>query len=268
MRLKKILIPLDESQLAEQALNPILNRSKEMSVEIILLHVIVPTDIDLMLPEAWLSLAEEEAETYLAAVSTRFANNGVKLRTAVVVNFNVSTTIIDYAQDNDVDLIVMSRRGRSGSTRWRFGSVTARLLRQATCPVLVVPEQSRDKPLAFHHILVPLDGSALAATALDPAAILAQVMSAKLVLLRVVSLPYRALELATTSPHIEELEATACTKAVTYLNQIKPSLTETYGISIETAAIIGLAADVIVDYADDQDVDLIAMSSHGYSDTL
>jgi len=113
MKLKKILVPLDESQLAEWALAPATRIATALSAEIVLLHVVVPLDIDLILPEASLIHAEEEAETYLAAIRTRLADAGVNMKTDVVVGPEAAMAVIKYAQENDVDLIVMSSHGRS-----------------------------------------------------------------------------------------------------------------------------------------------------------
>ncbi|MAT99528.1 MAG: hypothetical protein CL608_20490 [Anaerolineaceae bacterium] len=268
MKFKKILLPLDGSPLAEQAMAPAIRMAVDMSAEIVLLHVVVPLDIDLVLPEASLPQATKEAERYLAAISARFAPAGVNMTTAVVVDFNTATAVINCAKENDVDLIVMSSHGRSGLTRWRYGSVTARLLRQATCPVLVIPDQTDNEPFAFRRILLPLDGSDMAAQALEPAVALAQALSAELVLLRAAPLPFMVEELMTPERRIEQIEAEVCAKALAYLEQIKASLTAEHNLPVKTAAIIGSAADVIIDYANEHDVDLIVMNSHGRSGIL
>ena len=124
MKFKKILLPLDGSPLAERALAPAMCMAAGMSAEIVLLHVVVPLDIDLVLPEASLPHAAEEAGRYLAAVCARFATDGVNMTSAVVVDFNTATAVINYAEENEVDLIVMSSHGRSELTRWRYGSAS------------------------------------------------------------------------------------------------------------------------------------------------
>ena len=50
----------------------------------------------------------------------------------------IAETILDYAENNKVDLIIMSTHGRSGPSRWAFGSVAEKVVRHAPCPVLVV----------------------------------------------------------------------------------------------------------------------------------
>lgn len=261
-------MPLDESKLAERALFPTILIAAEVSAEIVLLHVVVPLNIALILPEASFTHAEEEAERCLTAICTRFAAVGVTMATDVVVGSGAATAVINYAQENDVDLIAISSHGRSGLTRWRYGSVTARLLRQASYPVLVIPDQTGDEPFPFRRILVPLDGSEIAAQALEPATALALALSAELVLLRAVSLPLMALEPLATERSIEQIEAEACDKALAYLEQVKTSLTAAHDAPVKTEAITGSVADVIIDYAGEHDVDLIAMASHGRSGVL
>ncbi|NKQ37032.1 MAG: universal stress protein [Chloroflexi bacterium] len=268
MKFKKILLPLDESQLAERTLAPAISIAAGMTAEIVLFHVVVPLDIDLILPEASLTHAEEEAKRYLGAVRARFTTAEVILTPKVVVGSGAATAVINYAQENDVDLIVMSSRGRSGLTRWRYGSVTARLLRQAPCPVLVIPDQPDDEPLAFRRILAPLDGSEVAAQVLPHAGALAQALSAELVLLRAVSLPLLPHELTATERTVEQIEAEVCDKALAYLEQVEAYLSAAHGVPVKTKAIIGSPADVIIDYAAEHNVDLIAMTSHGRSGGL
>jgi nucleotide-binding universal stress UspA family protein len=260
MKLKKILVPLDESKLAERALTPAIHIAAGMSAEIVLLHVVVPLDIDLILPEASLTHAVGEAEAYLAAIRTRFAAAGAVMTTDVVVGSRAATAVVNYTQKNDIDLIVMSSHGRSGLTRWRYGSVTAKLLRQSPCAVIVTPapDEIGPEPFTSRRILVPLDGSEMATQALEPAVALAQALSAELVLLRAVSLPFMPLEQMATERSMEQNESEACGKALAYLEQVKASLAAAHGISVKTEAIIGSAADVIFDYADEHNVDLIA----------
>ena len=222
MTRKKILLPLDESQLAERAIAPAIHIAAGMSAEIILLCVVVPSDIDLLLPEASIIHAEEEAETYLTAVRTRFADARVTVAADVVVGSGAAAAVINYAQENDVDLIVMSSRGRSGLTRWRYGSVTARLLRQAPCPVLVIPDQTGDEPLPFRRILLPLDGSEMAEQALQHAAALVQAVSAELVLLRAVSLPLMRWNSWKPMAALSKLKPKRATRLLLIWNKSKP----------------------------------------------
>jgi nucleotide-binding universal stress UspA family protein len=85
--------------------------------------------------------AEKQAGMeYLARVRARLQNEQVTVTTQVLAG-PVAETIIDYAREQNIDLIVMSTHGRSGFSRWVYGSVTDRVLRGAHCPTLIIRAQ-------------------------------------------------------------------------------------------------------------------------------
>ncbi len=79
----------------------------------------------------------KEACEYLARLTARLARPGRVLASDVRAG-PVADTIVDYAREKQADLIVMSTHGRTGLSRWVYGSVTERVLRAAHCPTLVV----------------------------------------------------------------------------------------------------------------------------------
>lgn len=208
------------------------------------------------------------AEAYLAFIRTRFVDAQPDMTAKVIVSSVVPTAVINYAQGSDVDLIVMSSHGRSGLSRWRYGSVAAKVLRQAPCAMLVIPAETETELFTFGRILVPLDGSEMAEQALEPAMAIARAAAAELVLLRVVALPYIAVEFLSTERNIEQIEAEASREASAYLQHLKESLAGEHHILIRTETIIGPAADAISDYVNENNVDIIVMSSHGRSGIL
>jgi nucleotide-binding universal stress UspA family protein len=78
------------------------------------------------------------AKNYLAKASGSLKKAGIAAETAIVHGIPADE-ILDYATKNGVDLIIMSTHGRSGVSRWAFGSVADRVLRHSTAPVLIVP---------------------------------------------------------------------------------------------------------------------------------
>lgn len=87
-------------------------------------------------------------------------------------------------------MVVMSSHGRTGYGRWLLGGVTARVLREAACPVLVTrAHPARPFEGRYRRILVPCDGSEYSALALPAACSLARQYGSQLCLLRVVDLP-------------------------------------------------------------------------------
>jgi nucleotide-binding universal stress UspA family protein len=175
--------------------------------------------------------------------------------------------ILREARERGVDLIVMSTHGRSGLGRWLYGSVADHVLRHAGVPVLLVsavcaPAWPEGGP---GTILVPLDGSELAEAALAPAAVLAGLFRARLLLLRVVEPPATAgAAFGAGYDDTDDDPAAALSEAEGYLEGVARSLHED-GPPPEVAAAEGPAAATIARVARERGAGLIAMGTHGRS---
>jgi nucleotide-binding universal stress UspA family protein len=146
----KILVPLDGSELAECSLEQVKKLSMGVSPpEIILLRVVERIDPNDSI--AWVSSGytitdlqnrrRAEAKDYISHAVERFAKEGIVAR-GEVVDGRAAETILDYATEHQVDLIVISSHGRSGIARWAFGSVADRVVRHSTIPTLLVSAPS------------------------------------------------------------------------------------------------------------------------------
>ena len=138
---KRILVPLDGSRLAEQALPHAAAHAAVFGAEIILLKVLGPLPEPSMSSPRAIRSAEaasaELAQEYLEGVAAGLQAEGHGVEAAIEEG-RPYVQIIRYAEENDVDLIVMSTRGYSGLSRWLLGSVADRVARGATVPVLLV----------------------------------------------------------------------------------------------------------------------------------
>lgn len=139
---KKILAPLDGSEFSECSLEHVRAVATGCQVpEVVLLRVVEPIRQTYELGEDWRRDAEgkgqAEAKDYLAKVADDLKKGGVAAETAVVLG-QPAEAILDYAKQNQVELIIMSTHGRSGVSRWAFGSVADRVLRHSVAPVLIV----------------------------------------------------------------------------------------------------------------------------------
>ena len=148
---RKILVPLDRSELAERAMGPALSLARAVNSNVYLLRVVAAGEpmAESMRPtgeqvEAALTATDLEekgvAEAYLQSVFSRFENTRLFFDVQTTSG-DVADTIVTYADDNHVDLIVISSHGRSGLGRWLHGSVAEKVLRGATCATLIVREQ-------------------------------------------------------------------------------------------------------------------------------
>jgi len=140
---KRILVPLDGSSLAEQALEPAFELAKAVSAELLLLRAVVLPLVPVEPVLGWqgtdavMDTDGNEARRYLLDVKRALDKSPVPTNVDVVPG-PAANAIIDYADGEEIDLIVMSSRGLSGISRWVFGSVTEKVLRGANCATLVI----------------------------------------------------------------------------------------------------------------------------------
>jgi nucleotide-binding universal stress UspA family protein len=138
---KRILVPLDGSKLAEQALPHAAVHADQFGAEIVLLKVLGPLPEPSMAGRGVVRSAEaasaQIARDYLEGVAGGLRAQGLTAQTATVEG-KPYVEIIRFAEENDTDLIVMSARGHSGLSRWLLGSVADRVVRGATVPLLLI----------------------------------------------------------------------------------------------------------------------------------
>jgi len=142
---KKIMIPLDGSELAECVLPHVETFIKEFKIsDVTLIRVEPPeTRYQAEYPMPTHIIAEREsalkslARDYLNQVVNRLKDNGTIFHMEVIVG-RIAASLIDYAEQNDIDLILIATHGRSGVTRWVRGSIADKILRSSNIPVLMV----------------------------------------------------------------------------------------------------------------------------------
>ena len=139
---KRILVPLDGSELAKKALDHAEKLAETFGAEIILSQVVPFMPIygapELMTPFIVDEKQKEVAERYLTNLSEELKKRGFKATATVKTGQQVAVEIIDFAKESGVDLIVMCTHGRSGITRWVLGSVAHKVLTRAETPILLV----------------------------------------------------------------------------------------------------------------------------------
>lgn len=143
---KKILVPLDGSDLAECVLPHVESIAKGCGVQkVVYLRIVEPLTVTSALGPY---LTEHDmqninsqnraaAEKYLSQLAKQAKYGAVTIQSEVVVG-NAADSIADYASKSGVDLIIMATHGRSGVSRWVWGNVADRVLRSACIPVLMV----------------------------------------------------------------------------------------------------------------------------------
>lgn len=141
---KRILVPLDGSELAERALPHAIEIARCMGSQLWLVRVSLyqgyaysPAWDGPPYSEERLEADRRAAAEYLDQVRTQYNCRDLTGLTEVLLG-PVAETIIDYALSKNFDLIVMSTHGRSGLSRWVMGSVTDKVVRGAHCPTLII----------------------------------------------------------------------------------------------------------------------------------
>ena len=139
---KKILVPLDGSELAKKGLEEAEKLAKTFGADIILFQVVPFMPIygspELVTPLIVDEKQKEAAEKYLLALTEELGEKGFKATSMVKTGQQVALEVIDFAKESRADLIVMCTHGRSGITRWVLGSVTLKVLTRAETPILLI----------------------------------------------------------------------------------------------------------------------------------
>ena len=138
---KKILVPLDGSALAECVLPHVKAIGVGCGVEkVVLLRVVEPIPVETPATidfEAVQKAGVKAAEKYLAKTKTKLSKKGLNIETKVLTG-RPAEIISEFAQRNKVDLVAIATHGRSGISRWIFGSVADKLVRSCSVPVLLI----------------------------------------------------------------------------------------------------------------------------------
>jgi nucleotide-binding universal stress UspA family protein len=139
---KKILVPLDGSELAKTALGQAEKLAKTFDAEIVLFQVVPFMPIygspELVTPLIVDEKQKDAVEKYLAKLAEELKKRGFRVTAAVRTGQQVAGEIIDFAKEAGADLIVMCTHGRSGISRWVLGSVALKLLTRAETPILLI----------------------------------------------------------------------------------------------------------------------------------
>jgi len=146
--LKQLVVPLDGSETAEQALPCASELTKKMNLELILLRVYLMPGVAYptgsYAPD-WKLLDQEtreRASEYLQGKINQLRNEGLERVCFRVLEGSAAEKIIEVARENPGSLIAMSTHGASGVGRWVLGSITERVIRHSDSAVLVIRAKS------------------------------------------------------------------------------------------------------------------------------
>lgn len=262
---KHILAPIDGSELSEAIFPWLRLLAGKEEVQIELFKTYYPPAPIHLLPELTLppmetlsgeSIAEQTLD-YLERRKAQLEDLQVTTRAACG---EPADMILERAAHHD--MVVMASHGRGGLGRWLLGSVALKVAKGCPAPLFVVGGRTLtahpDESPELKRIMVPLDGSPISEQALGPAIALAKIHEAEVVLYRsllltdaqlgsFVMVGARDLELQSAREYLEEIESRyQDIKIRSVVRELPP-------------------ARGIIDTIESEDVDLVVMSSHGYS---
>lgn len=279
---RSVLVPLDGSAFGEHALPLALSIARRGGATLHVTHVHVPPapiNIEgVAFPDPSVEReVREKGRAYLEGVVGRLqAAAKVPISTDLLDGI-VPEAVHEHAVAVKADLVVLTTHGRGPLSRFWLGSVADQLIRRLPMPMVLVrpqgaaPDFARD--VAFHRVLIPLDGSPFAEQILPPATALGTLMKAEHMLVRVVPplLPgdYELGEVPMVGlpgsrlTQLRGIQEKAQEEATAYLEGVAARLC-TQGISMQTRVVChDSPASAILDAAGQVGADVLALATHG-----
>lgn len=268
---KHILVPLDGSSLAERVLPHTVAVGRAMDAKVTLLRAVARTPPEsgsrAVDPLSW-HMRKSEAEAYMNETAERIGKTGLTAEVRLAEG-RAASSIIEFAREEDVDLIVISSHGDSGLSAWNISSVVQKVILRAYAPTMIIrayqPVTEELTGLSYARLLVPLDGSQRAECTLSWARELARHHDGRLILAHVVKkpeVPRRAPLSAEEADLVERLTALNREEGQAYLDDLGSRL----DLDVEPRLVVSDdPAMALHTLADDEEVDLVVMAAHGYS---
>lgn len=271
LQINSILYPTDFSKCASHALPYAIGLAERHGADLHLLHATVlhegdPGNAVHRLPnmEELYQLLEQHAETQLRSTLEDHGSKGFTVRHAQVRSISAPGAILDYAEEGDIDLIVMGTHGRRGLRRLLLGSVAEEVVRMAPCPVLTVPEAADVTDAGrIQKIVVPVDFSEHARLALAYANELASGYDAAMHLLHVVDEVVYPDFYPPVMPAGESITDELRDQSIDRMRSLMSELEVAAGSDAKIHVRTGRAAQAIADFAEEVDADLLVIASHG-----
>ena len=272
---KKVLVPLDGSELAEVALVYAKEVASKLRLSLVLLHVYSSAEAELVpARQAYINSKVDTIRRELKAeteAGIEPVSQEVTVRGELAKGYPAEE-ILRYAEENSIDFILVSTHGRTGIKLWTMGSVADKILRASKVPIWLIragvpPEIASDK-WPTQRMLVLLDGSELAEAVLPHVETLTKQRGADLVdivLLQVCEpTPFAVYYYSTVPIDWEDYIARCKREDEQHLAKIEKRLKDA-GLKVRSELLMGKPADAIIDYVGKNPVNLIVMSTHGRS---
>jgi nucleotide-binding universal stress UspA family protein len=267
--IRRILVPLDGSPLAERAVPHALAVARAFGARLLMMRVVGNKAAEALEGPEW-RLQHLEAERYIEELAARLRAAGTDAEGRTAVG-RASEQIVSMARAEGIDLIVLGSHGAGGLTSFHHSGTAAKVLSSAGCSVMLVTAAVDpgpvDEPVRYERILVPVDGSMRSDWAASLAAAIAQAAAGEIVLMHVVRCPEvvgrqgRDTEANRLAQRLMELNAAAARRHLEGRQAaFVKSRTCPVRIRIEQDTQVGPVIDRV---ARDEAASLIVVSAHG-----
>lgn len=261
-----ILVPLDGSEPSERALPYASALSAALRTHLVLLTVWEGAEAGLAetnpaMATGIAQAAQTHFTTYLDGIRARLKEPDIR---TVVVPGDAADEIAAAAREIGARMIVLATHGRSGVSRWIYGSTAGRVLRESAMPVLAVGPHVPERPdgTPVKHIMAPLDGSALSEQALPVAQKFAATLNARISLARVVRWAAQSYPYSLPDAYVPHMDADLEAGAKAYLRRQEEAIKTSGHADVDAFVVRGAVADGLIDLVEKQRVDLVVMTTH------
>lgn len=259
-RVENLLLCTDGSEFSEGAIREGISLAKTCSSRILAMTVVETNpEYETIAPQL-VEKEIEKARAHLESVRERASKEGVNCEIIIRQGEDSYRYVVEEAEKNHAEMIIMGRRGRTGLKRLMMGSVTAKVIGHANCNVLVVPRAAK---VELRNILVATDGSRFSDAAAGQAVGIAKRCGAGLTVISVIpseaSSPFDIVHSEMQRGLISEKERRAAECNIKAIRD----LAEKEGISVEGIIAEGKPYEAIIETANERKADLIVVGSHG-----
>lgn len=257
-----ILVPLDGSVLAEQALPYVTELASRFASEVTLIGICEPEETDQG------EICRLTIENKAGEIEKMLAPSGGKVK-SVVIEGRPAQQIVDYAENSNMGLIILTSHGRSGIMPWSLGSTSQKIIHlRPKVPLLLIKakEVAQECNGLYNRILVPVDGSETGEAAVPYVLELVRTFEAEVILLRVVEKGHHVHTVGGLQyiPYYDQDIETSKANAEIYLAKVAARFAGTRA-SLRCEVRTGDVANEILKITEEQGDCLIAISSHGHS---
>ena len=267
---EKILLPLDGSDTAQLAIPYAEKLAGGLGSQIKVIYVREPHEDKYGNVHAlYLQKIAEAIKSGAEKYTDKLRSKKITVESAVLAG-DPAQEIVDYAEREDIDLIVMSTHGRTGVTRWALGSVADRVLRATRKPLALIRAKNTGANTVpkgiISKILVTVDGSKQSEVVILYVEELASKIRSEVVLLHVLEPSYYIFTVGGFQYDAYSEKQRNSMKAFygDYLEG-KANKFRGRGITTKYQVMFGIVAEVIIDFSDKIKADFVAMSTHGRS---